>query len=75
MIDFLSNHGVQLKKEKRRFQTISTAFSDNIENQIPKMEEKTVEIVCLIQQGQEILCDDEEFFYERRLLKSYLPGS
>jgi hypothetical protein len=29
------------------------------------MPEKTVEIVCLIQQGQEILCDDEEFVYER----------
>jgi hypothetical protein len=42
MIDFLSNHGVVVRKEERRLQT-STAFKDNIESQVLRCQNQNFE--------------------------------
>jgi hypothetical protein len=78
MIDFLSNHGVVVRKEERRF-----ADEHSIQRQhrksgtkMPEPEYFEKEVFVLYVNNIEILCDDEEFVYDKeRLLPSYLPGS
>jgi hypothetical protein len=66
MIDFLSNHGVVVRKEERRF-----ADEHSIQRQHrksgTKMQNQNTrkEVFVLYVNNIEILCDDEEFVYDR----------
>jgi hypothetical protein len=73
---FLSNHGVVIREERRFADEHS--IQDNIESQVldagPEYFERKVFVLYV--NNIEILCDDEEFVYDKeRLLPSYLPGS
>jgi hypothetical protein len=78
MIDFLSNHGVVVRKEERRF-----ADEHSIQRQhrksgtkMPEPENTSKEVFVLYVNNIEILCDDEEFVYDKSVYcPSYLPGS
>jgi hypothetical protein len=69
MIDFLSNHGVVVRKEERRF-----ADEHSIQRQHRKSGTKMPEPeyfekeVFVLYVNIEILCDDEEFVYDKERL-------
>jgi hypothetical protein len=67
MIDFLSNHGVVVRKEERRF-----ADEHSIQRQHRKSglrcQNQNKEVFVLYVNNIEILCDDEEFVYDKERL-------
>jgi hypothetical protein len=69
MIDFLSNHGVVVRKKNVVLQT-STAFKDNIESQVLRCQNQNTskKVFVLYVNNIEILCDDEEFVYDKERL-------
>jgi hypothetical protein len=68
MIDFLSNHGVVVRKEERRFADEHSIQRQHRKSGTKMQNQNTSKSVFLYVNNIEILCDDEEFVYDKERL-------